>query len=662
MNGASYENIANHNKQCLPKITFQTHLATSKIKYHYLLQNKPLTSGAHGTVYKAFRRNDIDKTRPFAVKVVPDVISSSLVGYRLSRTFYREYLSLSILNQAKNVITLEEVFVDLEDNIYYVFPFFDLTLAEFVHGTFGRCLWARYCRAQKTEIDDDTNGHLFSNISFEETLAHKAQYDEVSREKRHLIEHIQEVPKITWSRQMLCSILWQLAQGLEQCHRANVIHQDIKPQNILIKHTRPNNFDVVLTDFGIASIIHPVVLPHTPTTIKEPDKTQGEVCTLWYRAPEILLGSTNYSFEIDVWAMACVFWEVISYRPLFAVGSSIELLYEIYKFMGTPTKESWPGVNILPFYNPDCPTYTSETCTFGDRINELLDSVACRNLTLDDKCALKDLLSQMFTINPKKRISAKNITTHYFFTNVDKTPPTSEIPLLPQHHHALNPDFSFLDHLQLELKSYYLSPVIMSNLQTRLTLLLDWTAKTLNRLHPSPFNTNVVEKGQNDHPTCSSRLSFTTQNCAFRIVSLFLVIYPKLRKDARFDWIKNSIIAPFVNVDEATTGKHYYWPLLGLTAIWMSAHKIYFRSLPRLKHYIGYRDEFDGSIEPKTEEGYHWRLQSYISWFNLDIVSDSKMLHSGSTNQRITKFHLYQTEQLILQTIPIEQLLSSKAL
>ena len=72
--------------------------------------------------------------------------------------------------------------------------------------------------------------------------------------------------------------------------------------------------------------------------------------TLWYRAPEILLGARQYACAVDVWSIGCIFAEMITRRPLFPGDSEIDELFRIFRVLGTPSEESWPGVTRLPDY------------------------------------------------------------------------------------------------------------------------------------------------------------------------------------------------------------------------------------------------------------------------------------------------------------------------
>nr|XP_040048180.1 cyclin-dependent kinase 16-like isoform X4 [Gasterosteus aculeatus aculeatus] len=180
--------------------------------------------------------------------------------------------------------------------------------------------------------------------------------------------------------------LFQLLRGLAYCHRRKVLHRDLKPQNLLINEKG----ELKLADFGLAR------------AKSVPTKTySNEVVTLWYRPPDVLLGSTEYSTPIDMWGVGCIFYEMITGRPLFP-GSTVEdELHLIFRILGTPTEETWPGITASEeFKTYNFPRYRAEP----------LVNHAPR---IDNEG--HDLLSVLLQFEAKKRVSAEEALTHSYF-------------------------------------------------------------------------------------------------------------------------------------------------------------------------------------------------------------------------------------------------------
>ena len=170
--------------------------------------------------------------------------------------------------------------------------------------------------------------------------------------------------------------------GIEYCHAHRVLHRDLKPQNLLIDKKQR----IKLCDFGLARAYGLPIKTYT-----------HEVVTLWYRAPEILLGQKQYSTPVDIWSVGCIFAEMAQKRPLFAGDSEIDEIFKIFQLHGTPTEESWPGISKLPDFKSTFPKF---------RGSNLPDHA--KNL---DPLAL-DLLAKMIALNPAKRISARMALLH----------------------------------------------------------------------------------------------------------------------------------------------------------------------------------------------------------------------------------------------------------
>lgn len=183
------------------------------------------------------------------------------------------------------------------------------------------------------------------------------------------------------------SYMYQLLSGLQHVHTHRVLHRDLKPQNLLIDRSGT----LKIADFGLARAFG---LPIQQLT--------HEVITLWYRAPEILLGGKEYSTAVDIWSTACIMVEMITRHPLFPGDSEIDQLFKIFKLCGTPNESLWPGCTSLPDYKSTFPQWSPKP---------LQEAIP---LLQEDPLAV-DLLSRMLHYDPSRRITAREALQHQWF-------------------------------------------------------------------------------------------------------------------------------------------------------------------------------------------------------------------------------------------------------
>ena len=135
------------------------------------------------------------------------------------------------------------------------------------------------------------------------------------------------------------SFMYQLLKGTAFCHENRVLHRDLKPQNLLIN----KKGELKLGDFGLARAFGVPVNTFSNEVRRLTDgvgyqmsHVRLKVVTLWYRAPDVLMGSRTYNTSIDVWSCGCIFAEMISGVPLFRGRDNQDQLLHIMRIIGTP--------------------------------------------------------------------------------------------------------------------------------------------------------------------------------------------------------------------------------------------------------------------------------------------------------------------------------------
>jgi serine/threonine protein kinase len=185
------------------------------------------------------------------------------------------------------------------------------------------------------------------------------------------------------------SSMCQLLKGMVACHSHGIMHRDLKPQNLLVN----SKGELKIAGFCLSRTLHVPIRSYT-----------HEVVTLWYRAPEILLGQQQYGFPVDMWSIGTMFAEMVMGCPLWPGDSEISQLYKIFRTLGTPDESSWPGISILPDYKPTFPKWPKSLLL--KRSVPKLDALGF------------ELLQQLLCYEPLTRATAKDALKHPWFADM----------------------------------------------------------------------------------------------------------------------------------------------------------------------------------------------------------------------------------------------------
>ncbi|KAK1562794.1 hypothetical protein Q3G72_017202 [Acer saccharum] len=213
---------------------------------------------------------------------------------------------------------------------------------------------------------------------------HETETDSLDQD---LESYMKSNPHLANDPTKMKKLLSQILSACSYFHSHKIPHGDLKPHNLLVNcHTHT----VKIPDFGY---------PGTDRTLTP------KVGTLWYKSPEILFGSRDYSTAVDVWSIGCIFAEMLNQKPLFSAKDETQQLHQIFSLFGAPTETTWPGVTSMPGYKKHYLDLHSE--------NNLRAAVP--NL----ESAGIDLLLRMLCMDPDKRITAENAQKHEYFSKKD---------------------------------------------------------------------------------------------------------------------------------------------------------------------------------------------------------------------------------------------------
>ena len=239
-----------------------------------------------------------------------------------------------------------------------------------------------------------------------------------------IIHHHTQPPRQPIPASTIRSVLFQILNGLQYLHTNWVMHRDLKPANIMVT----SRGEVRIGDLGLARLFYKPL-----HMLFNGDKV---VVTIWYRAPELLLGSKHYTPAVDLWAVGCIFAELLSLRPIFkgeeakmdskkTVPFQRHQTQKIVDIMGMPTPQRWPSLVHMPEY-PQLSqlAHTPRDMTYGSpsglekwywstlKSAGYVESAPTGHPGQDGY----DLLAKLLEYDPEKRITAQDALQHPYFS------------------------------------------------------------------------------------------------------------------------------------------------------------------------------------------------------------------------------------------------------
>lgn len=228
----------------------------------------------------------------------------------------------------------------------------------------------------------------------------------------HDLKGLMETMKQPFSQSEVKCLMLQLLEGIKYLHDNWVLHRDLKTSNLLLN----NRGELKICDFGLARQYGSPLKPYTHLVV-----------TLWYRAPELLLGAKQYSTAIDMWSLGCIMAELLSKEPLFNGKTELDQIDKIFRTLGTPSETIWPGFSKLPGVKVNFVKH---------QYNLLRKKFPATSFTgspvLSDSGF--DLLNKLLTYDPEKRITAEAALNHDWFREVPLPKSKDFMPTFPAQH------------------------------------------------------------------------------------------------------------------------------------------------------------------------------------------------------------------------------------
>ncbi|KAK9822475.1 hypothetical protein WJX81_008266 [Elliptochloris bilobata] len=350
--------------------------------------------GTYGVVYLARSRG------PHPCLLAVKTFKPGKEGDGVSPTAIREIMLLRELRHA-HIVRLDSVHICRQDTcLSLAFEYAEHDLYEDA----SLSLAFEYAKHDLYEMDPSLS------LAFE-----YAEHDLYEMVRHHRTGHGLEA-------YTLKSLMAQLLAGLAHLHAGWIMHRDLKPSNVLVMGDGPQQGRVKLADMGLARIFAAPLRPLSDN---------GVVVTIWYRAPELLLGARHYTPAADVWAAGCILAELLALRPLFQgderkqPGTAFQAgqCDKIFRVLGLPSAATWPELEHLPHWRqntedvrslkpehppaPRLPEYLAE--------HSAASPAGSATQAIRRGSAAMALLEEMLQYNPAQRITPAQALQHPYF-------------------------------------------------------------------------------------------------------------------------------------------------------------------------------------------------------------------------------------------------------
>eukprot|EP00057_Strongylocentrotus_purpuratus_P017287 XP_011671761.1 PREDICTED: mitogen-activated protein kinase 7 [Strongylocentrotus purpuratus] len=261
--------------------------------------------------------------------------------------------------------------------------------------------------------------------------------------------------------------LYQILRGLKYIHSADVIHRDLKPSNLLVNE----NCELKVGDFGMARGLS------TFSTDKKKMFMTSYVATRWYRAPELLFSSDDYTLAVDVWSVGCILGEMIGRKQMFPGKNPIDQLSLIVDVLGMPPTHMLKSTSSDHLYNFFQKNFANKT---PKDLSKLYPKADPQGL---------DLLAKMLIFEPSERITVNKALQHPFLATYYS--PDDEPDCFPKF------DFSFESHVMSreQIKQQIGKMILKYNKPT------GWVSKGLLSVVPKTDTSGAATQPATNHGT-----------------------------------------------------------------------------------------------------------------------------------------------------------------